>query len=366
MQAKRVAWRRLLNLIPEHYIEDVSVSELNIRTIYGSELFLIGLDRPERIEGLYLDGGVIDEYCRVKPDTFDINVAPTLLWRHGWCHFIGVPRRFGVGASEYKDRYDKACAGELPDSAGFCWPSSEVVPPEELAYYRKTYDERDFQEQFEGSWLNASGGVFHSFDREYNCRPVAYDENLPILVGSDFNVNPMAWVFCHLKGDTLLVFDELWLRDTNTPEAIKTMLKRYASHKGGWQCYGDASSRGRHTSAYETDYNQLANNLTLKAMGRTLHFTRSNPPLCDRFAATNARICSGDGTIKVYISPTCTHLTNDLEVRTYKPGTRQVADFDDVGHISDALGYILYYKWPLRLEPPQGSGRVGITKGPGS
>jgi len=291
-----------------------------------------------------------------------LSVLPTLVWRGGWAWFTGVPKRYGVGAVEYRTRYEKACKGELSDSAGFSWPSSEIIPKANLDYARKTMDERDFAEQFEASWLSASGGVFHSFDREYNVRPCIYNPDKPILVASDFNVNPLCWLFCHLRGDILEVFDELFLRDTNTPTALKTMLKRYGDHKGGWQMFGDASSRGRHTSAYETDYNHLVNDMTLKSMGRTFHYLRTNPPIADRFAVTNARICSGDGTISLFIDPRCTHTITDLEVRSYKPGTRQPSDSGDVGHLTDALGYLCYRKWSLKLRLPT-SNTIIITKG---
>lgn len=362
---KRTVWRRLLNLIPEHWIEDISVSELAIRTKFGSELFLLGLDKPERAEGLILDGGVIDENSHIKPGTFDLSVLPTLTWREGWTWFIGVPRRFGVGVAEYKDRYDKAVAGELPDSTGFTWRSEGIVPESKLAYMRATMDELDYKEQYEASWLSPGGGVFHAFDREYNVRPCNYRPDEPIFVGSDFNTNPLCWIFCHLRGDILEVFDELFLRNTNTPAALKVMLSRYANHKGSWQMYGDASARGRHTSAYVTDFNHLAGNVMLRTMGRTMHYLTANPPMADRFASTNARICSGEGTTRVFVDSRCTHLINDLEMRAYKPGTREADDRAlDVGHMTDSLGYICYKKWPLSLHRPSGKGTVGITKGP--
>jgi len=361
-QCKKVAWYRFKVLIPGSWIRNVSNSELSIETVFGSELFLVGLDRPERIEGLILDGGVIDENSDIRPGTFDLSILPTLAWRKGWTDFIGIPKRFGIGAAEYKLRCDKAAKGELPDSAVFQWPSRGIVPEDFLKMCRATMDERDYAEQFDATWLSNEGGVFHAFNKEYNVRPCEYKPDSPILVGSDFNVNPMCWLFCHERGDTLEVFDELFMRNTNTPVALKAMLSRYADHKGGFEMYGDASSRGRHTSAYSTDYNHIASDPKLQSMGRTMHYLRSNPPVADRFAATNARICSGDGTMRVYISPTCRHLINDLEMRTYKPGTRETDDGEDVGHMTDAFGYVIYYKWPLKLRLPK-SNTIIITKG---
>ena len=349
-QAKKVGWERMLQLIPSGWIapNGVSIGDLSIKTIFGSELFLVGLDRPQRIEGLILDGGVIDESSDIKPGVFDLSILPTLVWRNGWVDFIGVPKRFGIGAVEYRDKCEKAASGELPDSAVFQWPSEGIVPSDYLELCRQTMDARDFQEQFEASWLSASGGIFHAFDKEFNVRPCVYDPNLPLIVSSDFNVDPMAWVLIQEHGNEAWVIDEIWVRDTNTPDTISELMRRFGGHlTGGFRMYGDASSKARKTSATQSDYAYIVNDARLKTLGRTLHYTTSNPPVADRFAATNARICSGDEQRHVFVDPKCKNLIRDLETRTYKPGTREAADVGDQGHPTDALGYYLHKKWPL-------------------
>ena len=361
-QAKRTAWSRLLRLIPPEWIFEISKSELSIRTIFGSEIFLVGLDKPQRIEGLILDGGVIDECSDIKPKTFDLSILPTLVMRNGWVWFIGVPKRFGIGAIEYRERYKAAAAGTLANSRGFSWPSSGIVPEEYLDHCQRTMDIRDYQEQFEASWLTATGGIFHAFDPEFNVRPCNYDPSLPIVVCQDFNVNPMAWSLGHMKGTTLEIFDEIFIRNTNTPETLRVLLGRYREHKGGFEFYGDASSRGNRTSAYSSDYNHIANGERLKAMGRTMHYMYANPPIADRFAATNARICDGEGNQHIYIDKTCIHLILDLETRAYKPNSREAADSGDIGHCSDGLGYFCHKRFPLLLKVPKAN-VVTITTG---
>ena len=359
-QAKRVAWDRLLAMIPKSWIADVSLSELTITTIFGSKLFCVGLDKPERIEGITLDGMVIDENSDIKPKTFDLSVLPTLILHEGWCLFTGVPKRFGIGSVEYKERFEAAARGELPDSAAFTWPSSEIISEEKLENARATMDERDYDEQFNASWLTASGGVFHAFDKEFNCRPCSYDPSKPIIVGSDFNVNPHCSVLGHSREDNFEVFDELFLRNSNTPHMLEVLTKRYADHKAGFRFYGDATGSSRKSSASKSDYVHIADNVKLQLMGRTLHYARSNPPVADRFAATNARICDGNGNIHIYVDPKCKHLIHDLESRAYKPGTITPADSGDIGHMTDALGYICHKKWPLRLRMPQHSTKISI------
>lgn len=362
-QAKRTAWRKLLKLIPNHWITDISITELSITTKFGSQLFLIGLDKPERIEGIQIDGIVVDENCDIKPGTFDLSILPTLTWREGWAWRIGVPKRYGPGAAEFRNRFEKAVAGDLPDSAGFTWPSSEIVPPELLETARATMDEKDFAEQFDASWLTSSGGVFHAFDKQYNVRPCTYNPDSAVLVGSDFNVNPHCSILAHLKDDVLLVFDELFLRNSNTPDMLNVLTKRYENHRGGWQFYGDATGQARKTSASISDYAHITTNTQLKTMGRTLHYPAKNPPISDRFAATNARLCSGDDNRRVFIDAHCTHLITDLEIRAFKADNHSPADSGDIGHMSDALGYLIYRRWPLTFEQTSYSTEITIMRG---
>jgi len=161
----------------------------------------------------------------------------------------------------------------------------------------------------------------------------------------------MSWLLGHLKGETFEIFDEIHLRNTNTPATLEVLLGRYSDHRGGFQFYGDASGRGRRTSAYQSDYVHIAGNEKLKALGRTMHYDISNPPIADRFSETNARICDGAGQRHIFIDPHCKHLIHDLETRQYKPGTRDADDSDpDQGHATDALGYFCHKRFPLQLQ----------------
>ncbi len=351
-QCKKVGWNRLLKLIPSSWIASTSISDLSINTVFGSELFLFGLDKPQRIEGLILDGGVVDENSDIRPDTFDLSILPTLVWRNGWCDFIGIPKRFGIGAVEYKKKCDKAADGTLPDSALFHWVSEGIVPDDYLEMCRASMDTYDFEEQFNASWLSAGGGIFHAFDREFNVRPCKYNPELPLIVSSDFNVSPMAWVIVQDVNGITNVIDEIWLRNTNTPAALDELLKKYSNHKAGFQMYGDASGKSRHTSAYMSDYVHIADNAQLTTLGRTMHYTTSNPPVADRFASCNARICNGAGQRRLFVDDTCKHLIQDLETRSYKKGTRETEDKGDAGHATDAIGYYIHSAFPLQLTIP--------------
>lgn len=357
-QARRVAWRPLLNLIPPHWIKgEPNKSEMRIETIYGTSLTVCGMDKPQRIEGVQWDGGIIDESCDQKPGIFDLNILPALSWREAWCWRIGVPKRFGCGARDFRAYFEKAQGGHDPELEAFTWPSSDILTPEQLRFAQENLDAKDFREQYKASWEDAGGSVFHAFDEVLNVRDTVYDPSLPLLIGSDFNVDPMAWVIGQQKGNELHIFDEIWERNTNTPATMTKLWNKYKEHKEIFYFYGDATGRARDSTSTESDYVQIKNDK--RFLKSRVVYPDSNPARADRFSACNAMFCSANDTRRCFINPRCKRLISDLQERSYEQGTRSVEDVGDVGHISDALGYLIYARFPIRLA---GSGRAPEVK----
>lgn len=331
-----------------------SETEHVILTKFGSELHLVGLDEPARIEGVQWCGGVGDESSDTKPEAFNRSIRPALSHWGGFFWRIGVPKRYGVGAFAFRQCF-------LPDSywEQYSWPSSDILTSEEIALAKETMDEHDYLEQYEASWLTAGGLAFHAFDEAVNVRRVPYDPSLPIVVGSDFNVNPMAWVLGHQLGKQRFgVFDELWLRDSNTSRTLDTLYARYGQHKGGWEFNGDATGAARKTSASRSDYIQIRDDTRFKSA--RVRYPRSNPPIKDRIASCNAMLCNARKVSRLFIDPCCTHLITDMQVRAIdKYGTAE--NHGDIGHITDALGYIIHIHYPIRVGQT-GRADIGTVK----
>ena len=94
-QAQSIYWDDILAMIPDwafKYGRQKSIwkSKLTIE-LRWSTVSVLGLDKPERIEGVPWDGGVLDEYANMKPDVWNLHVRPSLSDRNGWAWFIGVP-----------------------------------------------------------------------------------------------------------------------------------------------------------------------------------------------------------------------------------------------------------------------------------
>src|SRR4051794_23881932 len=106
-----------------------SESEMTIRLINDAEIFVLGMDKPDRMEGAPWDGGVLDEMANMKPSAWEGNVRPALSDRNGWCDLIGVPE----GRNHYYnlDRTARAMMADLGTAsewASFHWKSSEILP----------------------------------------------------------------------------------------------------------------------------------------------------------------------------------------------------------------------------------------------
>lgn len=351
-QASRIAWDDIKDLTPKEWISDISESARRLKTVFGSTVWCIGLDQPQRVEGVGWDGCILDESSDLKPGTFDRTVYPALADRKGWCWRIGVPKRFGLGAKEFKRAFEAALAGTYPQGEAFHWTSKEILDEETILHAARTLDAKTYNEQFNATFETSGGAAYENFTREYHVRHCEYNPHRPILVGCDFNVDPMSWVLCHhyLDLGRLEVFDELWIRGTTTQKSLDLLWDRYKSHDGGWEFYGDATSQARHTSAAQSDYQTIYADKRFRQSGRTVHFPSRNPAVIDRLRSVDALLLNGVGERRLFIDPRCEKLIESLEDSYLKPGTRDLmksGDEHDVTHPGDGLGYIVHYLFPI-------------------
>ena len=78
-QAKKIWWDDLKALtLSCMHPKRPSESDLKIFLPNGTEIHIIGLDQPQRIEGINWTGGVIDEIADVKGEALQANIMPAL------------------------------------------------------------------------------------------------------------------------------------------------------------------------------------------------------------------------------------------------------------------------------------------------
>jgi len=135
------------------------------------------------------------------------------------------------------------------------------------------------------------------------------------------------------------------LMNTNTPASLDRLALKYAEHKTGWQFCGDASSRARKTSATKSDYRHIINDK--RFTNKKTVIPKANPLILDRLASCNAHFKNAEGRVKYKVDPSCEKTINDLKVRAFQEGTTKLDDSAMIGHISDALGYVIHSLFPI-------------------
>ena len=159
-QAKRIYWSDLKAMVPDWALKSgdprraISNTDMSILFESGAQLFVVGLDKPERIEGSPWDGGVLDEYGNMKARAWPEHVRPALSDRRGWCDFIGVPegRNHYYDLTQYAKRVSEEAKrlGVIPEWDYFHWPSADILDPEEIASAKEFLDDLTFSQEFLG------------------------------------------------------------------------------------------------------------------------------------------------------------------------------------------------------------------------
>lgn len=367
-QVKKIAWKDLKRMVPKDALRALpSESELTIPLWHGGEIALVGMDKPERIEGAPWDGGVIDEYANMKPEAWGENIRPTLSDRNGWCDLIGVPE----GRNHYYDTDQRAHAEliehqERSEWGRFHWVSADILPASEIEAARRDLDELTFQQEYEASFVNFEGRAYYAFtDANKAALRRLYDPKQPLIVMLDFNVAPGVAAI----GQELLlpnqhlgtaIFGEVWIEsNSNTPAVCRKILTDWGKHAGRVDVYGDATGGAQGTAKVEgSDWDLVrkvlrhgSNDLTGYGDRVTFHIKSSNPAERARVNAVNSRTCATDRTMRLMVDPSfAPHVVRDLEgVRTLKGGSGEIDKKVDLRltHISDALGYYIEYRFPL-------------------
>jgi hypothetical protein len=214
-------------------------------------------------------------------------------------------------------------------------------------FYRRlegSYDERFFQQEALGEYLNIHAGlVYSSFDRDVHVTKMELNPMLPLRWSLDFNYDPMSSVVAQLDGKTVNVLDEIVLRNAGTQEACEAFAQRYGSYGGRLVICGDASGYSAQTAG-STDYEIIRNFFRNRTEKPSIKAPKANPPIRDRVNLMNMKLKSAGDDVQLYVDVKCKELIKDFEQVSYKTDGYGIdKDRDRMRtHVSDALGYLLW------------------------
>ena len=145
-QAKKIAWKRLKNLV-RPLGGAVTINEGDTLVTFNhnrATITVMGGDDPDSLRGAYLDGLVIDEVAQIKPVLWFDVARPMLADRKGWALFIGTPS----GINLFSQLYFEAAGKDDWYAARYTVYDTHALPASEISLLREGMSSISFAREF--------------------------------------------------------------------------------------------------------------------------------------------------------------------------------------------------------------------------
>jgi len=329
--AKQIAWRQLKAMVPPEMFVKKNESELSVELTNGSVIALKGADNADSLRGVSLSSLIVDEAAYVKQEAWEMVLRPALSDQGGPAWFITTP----AGLNWFHDLWE--AAEDQPDWSTHSYTTIQGgnVPAEEIEAAKRTLDDRTFRQEYLASFETLTGRVYPDFDAD-NIDDTIGDLGGEILLGCDFNVGVMAGVLGSRVGDTLHIWDEVALKQSNTDEMCMHLKNKFPGRQ--IVAYPDPTGSARKTSAAgETDHG------IIRKYGYKVISPKHPWAVKDKINSTNWLIRTAHGDCKMLVHPRCKNTIKALRNVTYKEGSEDyvIDKTANIEHWTDGLGYLV-------------------------
>lgn len=355
-QAKKIWWDDLKALtLSESHLRKPSESELKIYMPNGTEIHVIGLDQPQRIEGINWTGGVIDEIADVKAEALEANIMPALNTYNptrpdyrAWCWFIGVPD----GLNHYYDMAEYARTSGDPDYALFHWTSEEILPADVIASAKRTMSRKQYNQEYRASFETASGRIYEDYDGKIGGRNYTDAEILPheaLYWMHDQNYSPLSSAIAVVRDGVPYILDEIVLESAVSRQSAEEFVDKFKDHKNKTvYIYGDPAGRAGEKHGHKSDYVEIETVLRQHGWKFERRVRPAHPSIRDRQNAVRAKILNAAGEVSLFVNPkTASWCHKGLATVQLQEGSSfQEDQKNQYQHITTAIGYFVDVHWP--------------------
>ena len=360
-QAKAVFWRPLKDkLTALRWIDKVNEQDLTVTLRNGSTISIRGTDNFNSLRGVGLNFLCMDEFSDCDPEAWTHVLRPTLSDTNGHGLFLGTPRGF----DHLHSLWEK---GQDPNEHDWqSWQYTTLdggnVSVEEIEAARRDLDELTFNQEYCASFLVFEGRAYYPFQRSTHCAPLTYDTRTPLIIGLDFNREPGVAAIMQEQRlpnglDGTAVIGEVYIpRNSTTPAVCRKILADWGNHAGPVHLYGDASGGAQGSARVQGSDWDLVKAELGPAFRDRLHsmVPAANPAVRARLNATNSRLKSAAGDIRLMVDPLkAPHVVKDFEgVRLLTGGAGEIDKRADpkLSHISDGASYYIAKKFPILVK----------------
>jgi hypothetical protein len=355
-QAKKIFWDdiKALTLSATHPRRP-SESELKVFLPNRSEIHVVGLDQPQRIEGVEWTGGIIDEIADVKPESIQENIMPALNtvnptrpFYRAWCWWIGVPD----GLNHFYDMAEYARTSGDPQWGYFHWKSAEILPPDVIEQAMRTMGRREYLQEYEASFETASGRIYPDYDgsvgrHNWTDRTVKPTDALHWM--HDQNFTPLSSAIAVMEGGKAWLVDEIVLESAISLQSAMEFVEKYKHHQNKVVfIYGDPAGRAGEKHGHKSDYTEIEDVLRLHGWRFERRVRAAAPAIRDRQNSVRAKILNAKGETTLFVNPVTAPWCHKglATVQLQKGSTYQEDQKNQFQHITTAIGYYSDWHWP--------------------
>lgn len=351
-QVKKIYWADMKKLtLSATHTKAPSETDLIIYMPNGSEIHLIGLDKPERIEGIPWTGGGIDEIADVKANAWQENIYPALNTvsplrpnYRAWCWLLGVPD----GLNHYYEMAEYAKTANDPDWELFHWKSSEILPADVIEAAKRTMSARQFKQEYEASFETASGRIYDEYS-EANYTKETIQPHEQLCWYHDFNFTPLSSGIGVIRNDNVYLLEEIVLTSAVSLQSAMEFVDRYKNHANkNVVIYGDPSGKAGEIHGHESDYTTMESYLRKNDWTVTRKVKPSTRSIKDGQNAVRAKLKNAMGDISLFVNKDNAPYTHkSLATGQLKEGSTFLEADSDYQHIGTAIRYFIDYEYPI-------------------
>lgn len=352
-QAKKIFWDDLKAFtLSSTHKRRPSESDRIIYPDNGSEIHVIGLDKPQRIEGIPWKGGGIDEFADVKPDAWEANILPALNTVNptepdyrAWCWLLGVPD----GLNHYFELCDRAERGNDPNFKVYHWKSAEILPPDVIEEMKRAMSPRQFRQEFEASFETASGRIYEDYGpANYTTETIEPHEQLRWF--HDFNYTPLSSGVGVVRGASVYCLDEIVLTSAVARQSAMEFVDKFKDHRNRHVLiYGDPNGKDGEKHGQMSDYLEMEKVLRDHGWSTSRRVKPSTISIKDGQNAVRAKICNAAGEVSLFVNPVNAPYTHkSLATGQLKKGSTFIEEDSEFQHIGTAVRYFIDYEFPIQ------------------
>lgn len=362
-QAKKIFWDDLKAFtLSCLHARKPSESDRIVYLPNGSEIHVIGLDKPQRIEGIPWKGGGIDEFADVKPNAWEANILPALNTVNpldpdyrAWCWLLGVPD----GLNHYYDLCVRAERGDDPNFQVFHWKSAEILPPDVIASMKRSMSAKQFKQEFEASFETASGRIYEDYSKA-NHTGARIEPHEQLMWMHDQNYTPLSSAIGVRRDDALYLLDEIVLTSAVSRQCAMEFVEKFKGHQNKHVLiYGDPAGRAGEKHGHASDYSEIEDVLRANGWRFTRKVKKAHPAIKDRQNAVRAKICTADGVRSLLVNPATAPWCDKglATVQLQEGSTFQEDQKNQYQHITTAIGYCVDVEWPA-IQPAKSTSQA--------